>query len=56
MILRPELLGLRHEHLGVFCARLDHLQQGWRFIRLLDPKGKNTGSTLLVRFGISVVE
>lgn len=54
MVLRPELLV--HEHLGVFCARLDHLQQGWRFIRLLDQKGKNTGSTLLVRFGISVVE
>ncbi|KAF7971854.1 hypothetical protein HWV62_19794 [Athelia sp. TMB] len=54
MILRSELL--KDEHLVTFCARLDHLQQGWRFVRLLNMKGKHTGATLLVRFKISVVQ
>lgn len=46
----------KDDHLAVFCARLDHLQQGWRLVRLLDNIGKNTGATLLVRFQIAVVE
>ncbi|KAH7912112.1 PLC-like phosphodiesterase [Hygrophoropsis aurantiaca] len=54
-ILRHEEL-LRDDRLAVFCARVDHLQQGWRFVRLLDMKGKNSGATLLVRFVISVEE
>lgn len=54
MVLRPEFG--THEHLAVFCARLDYLQQGWRFVRLLDRKGKHTGATLLVRFTIAVIE
>jgi len=41
------------EHLAVFCARLDHLQQGWRLVRFLDMKGKNTGSTALLRFTLT---
>jgi phosphatidylinositol phospholipase C delta len=43
------------EHLAVFCARLSYLQEGWRLIRLLDMRGKNTGATALVRFRISEV-
>jgi phosphatidylinositol phospholipase C delta len=44
------------EHLAVFCARLDHLQQGWRLVRFLDMRGKNTGSTALLRFTVLLVE
>ena len=36
--------------LAVFCDRLDYLQEGWHFVRLLDMKGKETSATLLVRF------
>ncbi|KAJ7751007.1 PLC-like phosphodiesterase [Mycena maculata] len=49
---RSELLG--HEELAVFCARLDHLQEGLRFVRMLDMKGKNSGATLLVDFSRSL--
>jgi phosphatidylinositol phospholipase C delta len=44
------------EHLAVFCARLDHLQQEWRLVRFLDMRGKNTGSTALLRFTVLLVE
>ncbi|KAH7925739.1 PLC-like phosphodiesterase [Leucogyrophana mollusca] len=54
-ILRHEEF-LKDERLAVFCARVDHLQQGWRFVRLLNMKGKNSGATLLARFVISVVD
>ncbi|KAF7361277.1 Phosphoinositide phospholipase C [Mycena sanguinolenta] len=41
----------RDDKLVVFCARVAHLAQGWRLVRMLDgKKGKNTGATLLVRF------
>lgn len=36
--------------LAVFCGRVAYLQPGWRFIHLLNMKGKDTGATLLVRF------
>ncbi|KAJ7113008.1 PLC-like phosphodiesterase [Mycena epipterygia] len=45
----------RDDKIVVFCARVDHLQQGWRVVRMLDMKGKNSGATLLVRFSLSVV-
>lgn len=45
----------RDDKIVVFCARLNHLQQGWRFIRMLNMTGKNSGATLLVRFMISAV-
>lgn len=41
------------EHLAVFCARIEYIQQGWRLIRLLDTKGKETSGTLLAKFTIS---
>jgi phosphatidylinositol phospholipase C delta len=31
------------------CIRLDRLQQGHRFIHLMDPKGNQTQGVLLVR-------
>ncbi|TFK63638.1 PLC-like phosphodiesterase, partial [Pluteus cervinus] len=40
----------------VFCARLDHLQPGWRLIQMLNKKGKNTGATVLARFEVSEKE
>ncbi|KAJ7056622.1 PLC-like phosphodiesterase [Mycena amicta] len=40
----------------VFCARVAHLQPGWRLIRMLDMKGKNSGATLLVRFTRETVQ
>jgi hypothetical protein len=40
--------------LAVFCARVDHLQPGWRVVHLMDMKGKDSGATLLVRFGTVV--
>jgi len=45
----------KDDHLAVFCARVDHLQQGWRLIRLLDIRGKNSGATALVHFQILVM-
>ncbi|TFK51269.1 PLC-like phosphodiesterase [Heliocybe sulcata] len=45
----------KDDELAVFCARVDHLQQGWRLIRLLSMKGKDTGATLLARFSIEAV-
>ena len=43
----------KDDKLAVFCARVDHIQQGWRLVKLLDRKGKDSGATLLVRFAIS---
>ncbi|EGN97274.1 hypothetical protein SERLA73DRAFT_183944 [Serpula lacrymans var. lacrymans S7.3] len=54
LVFRHEFI--RSERLAVFCARVIHLQQGWKFIRLLNMKGKNNGATVLVRFAISVVD
>ena len=39
----------------VFCARLSHIQQGFRFIRLLDEKGKDSHATLLANFAFSAI-
>ncbi|KAH7886757.1 PLC-like phosphodiesterase [Phlebopus sp. FC_14] len=50
-VCRHEILG-HDQPLVVFCARLDWLQQGWRFVRLLDMKGRYTGATLLCRFAL----
>jgi phosphatidylinositol phospholipase C delta len=41
---------LEHEDLAVFCAKIDHLESGWKLVRLLDMKGKHVGATVLVRF------
>ncbi|KAF9466734.1 PLC-like phosphodiesterase [Collybia nuda] len=46
----------RDDELVVFCARIGHLQQGWRLVRMLDMKGKDSGSTLLVQFGVTDLE
>ncbi|KAJ6602808.1 PLC-like phosphodiesterase [Mycena vulgaris] len=46
----------RDDKMVVFCARVDHLQQGWRLVRMLDMQGKNSGATLLVRFSVALVE
>ncbi|KAJ7676340.1 PLC-like phosphodiesterase [Mycena rosella] len=46
----------RDDKMVVFCARVDHLQQGWRLVRMLDMQGKNTGATLLVRFSLSLLD
>ncbi|KAJ7019873.1 PLC-like phosphodiesterase [Mycena alexandri] len=46
----------RDDHLAVFCARVDHLQQGWRLVRMLDMKGKDSGATLLVRFTATLID
>lgn len=43
----------KDDDIVVFCARLDHLQEGWRLVRLFDSKGKNSGASLLVNFTIS---
>ncbi|KAF8525756.1 PLC-like phosphodiesterase [Hysterangium stoloniferum] len=40
----------KDDRLGTFCARVDYLQQGWRFIRLFNKRGKHNGGLLLVRF------
>lgn len=41
------------DEMAVFCARIDHLQEGWRLIRLLSMKGKDTGGTLLANFSVA---
>ncbi|KAF8591044.1 PLC-like phosphodiesterase [Ramaria rubella] len=40
----------KDDRLGTFCARVDYLQQGWRFVRLFHKRGKHKGGLLLVRF------
>ncbi|KAJ7186489.1 PLC-like phosphodiesterase [Mycena filopes] len=45
----------RDDRMVVFCARVDHLQQGWRLVRMLDMKGKDSGATLLVRFTAKLI-
>ncbi|KAJ6554266.1 PLC-like phosphodiesterase [Mycena capillaripes] len=46
----------RDDKMVVFCARVEHLQQGWRLVRMFDMNGKNSGATLLVRFTVGPVE
>ncbi|KAJ6510429.1 PLC-like phosphodiesterase [Mycena sanguinolenta] len=47
----------KDDKLVVFCARVAHLAQGWRLVRMLDSKkGKDTGATLLVRFTTSLLD
>ncbi|KAK2464994.1 hypothetical protein APHAL10511_003070 [Amanita phalloides] len=41
------------DKLAFFCARVDHLQQGWKLVHMLDPHGKDSGAMLLARFSIS---
>ncbi|KAK7443445.1 hypothetical protein VKT23_015618 [Stygiomarasmius scandens] len=43
----------KDDELAVFCARLEHLQQGWRFLRMMNLDGKDSGATMLVKFEIS---
>jgi phosphatidylinositol phospholipase C delta len=40
----------RDTHQGVFVARTEYLEEGIHTVRLLNPKGKDSGATLLVRF------
>jgi len=42
----------RDDELAVFCARLSHVQQGWRLVRLLNMKGKDSGATLLISLAL----
>jgi phosphatidylinositol phospholipase C, delta len=49
MVIKHRTL-LEDEDLAVFCARVDHLEQGWKLVRLLDMKGKYVGASVLVRF------
>jgi phosphatidylinositol phospholipase C, delta len=53
MVRRPMGL-LKDEDLAVFTARVDRLKSGWRIMRLLDMKGKDSGATLLVRFDVRI--
>jgi len=41
--------------LAVFCARVDHLQQGWKLLRMLNLKGKDSGALLLARFALTSI-
>jgi len=43
----------KDDELAVFCARLEHLQQDWRFLRMMNLDGKDSGATMLVKFEIS---
>ncbi|KIJ52506.1 hypothetical protein M422DRAFT_26089 [Sphaerobolus stellatus SS14] len=40
----------KDDRLATFCARLEYLQEGYRFVRLFNNKGKHNGGLLLVRF------
>jgi len=42
----------KDDRIIVFCARLNHLQQGWNLVRMMDMKGKDSNAILLVRFEI----
>jgi len=54
LLFQEDELG-RDDKLAVFCAKLDHIQQGWRLVRLLDMKGKASGATVLVNFKIEAL-
>ncbi|KAI0321547.1 PLC-like phosphodiesterase [Amylostereum chailletii] len=41
---------------AIFLARVEQLEEGLRFIRLLNTKGKDTGATLLVKVSFISVE
>ena len=43
------------DDIAVFCARLSLIQQGFRFIRLLDKKGKDSNATSLASFAFSTI-
>lgn len=34
----------------VFVAKTEQIEPGWRLVRMLTPKGKDSGATLLVKF------
>lgn len=42
----------RDDELAVFCARLSHVQRGWRLVRLLNMKGNASGATLLINLSL----
>ena len=42
------------DKLAFFCARVDHLQQGWKLVHMLDSHGQDSGAVLLARFSINV--
>lgn len=46
----------KDDKMVVFCARVDHLVEGWRLVRMFDMKGKNSGATMLVNFSISSLD
>ncbi|KAF8635763.1 hypothetical protein AX17_003862 [Amanita inopinata Kibby_2008] len=43
----------KDDKLVVFCARVDHLQQNWKLVRMLNLQGKDSGATLFVKFSIN---
>jgi len=43
------------DKLAFFCARVDHLQQGWKLVRMMDSQGQDSGAVLLTRFSINVI-
>ncbi|KAF8621374.1 hypothetical protein AX15_007836 [Amanita polypyramis BW_CC] len=43
------------EKLATFCARVDYLQHGWKLIRMLNLRGKDSGAVLLARFVVDTV-
>ncbi|KAF8814579.1 PLC-like phosphodiesterase [Phlegmacium glaucopus] len=43
----------KDDSIVVFCARLNHLVKNrWVLVRMMDMKGRNSGATVLVRFGL----
>jgi phosphatidylinositol phospholipase C delta len=53
LVCRPVEL-LKDETLATFTGQVDRLKSGWRVVRLMDMKGKDSGATLLVRFDTGV--
>ena len=43
------------DKLAFFCARVDHLQQGWKLVHMLDSHGQDSGALLLARFSTNVI-
>ena len=43
------------DKLAFFCARVDHLQQGWKLVRMMDSQGQDSGAVLLARFSIGAM-
>lgn len=52
-MIKDDVKMARNVMFAVTAVRVLYLTEGWRFLRLLDLSGRETQSTLLVRFKVT---